>query len=66
MQAFLTNPLVHGAVTGLVSAAAVDVAAFRSWKSVNEAVHYAWKLAAWRWAQGVVWGLLTAAGMRAL
>ena len=66
MHAFLSSPLAHGALTGLITAAAVDVAAFRSWKSVDEAMHYAWKLAAWRWVQGVVWGVLTAAGMRAL
>ena len=60
---FLVHPLTRGVLTGVLSAAAVDIAAFRSWKSFHDAATYAWGLAAWRWCQGAVIGLLTAAGL---
>lgn len=63
LQATLGNKLVVGALTGVMSAAVVDIVAFRSWKSYEEAAAYNWKLAAWRWFQGAVSGLLTAAGI---
>lgn len=63
---YLQNPLVRGALTGLLAAAVVDFAAFRSWKSVNDALAYDWKVAAWRWFQGAVSGLLAALGFGAV
>lgn len=62
----LHNPLVQGALTGLVSAAGVDFAAFRSWKSFDDAHNYDWKLAIWRWFQGAVLGVLSGAGLAAI
>lgn len=60
---FLHHPLTQGALTGLLAAAAVDFAAFRNWKSFNDAASYSWGVAAFRWFQGAVVGLVTAAGL---
>jgi hypothetical protein len=66
MQEWIANPLVQGTITGLVSAAMVDYAAFRSWKSWHDAAVYGWGTAAFRWFQGAVGGLLTALGLGAI
>lgn len=66
MAEMLQNPIVKGAIAGLMSAAVVDFAAFRSWKSVSEAYAYDWPVAAWRWFQGLVVGTITAAGIGAM
>jgi hypothetical protein len=63
MNEFLSNPVVLGALSGIVVAAQIDYAAFRSWKSVEEAMKYDWKVAAWRWFQGAVGGAIVAAGI---
>lgn len=63
VQAFLAHPIVKGAITGWLTAALVDYAAFRSWKSFDDAWAYDWKLAAFRWAQGLITGAITAAGL---
>ena len=60
---WLQHPIVKGAIAGMVTAAAVDFAAFRSWKSWQDALTYSWSLAAWRWFQGAVIGAVTAAGI---
>ncbi len=62
----LANKFVAGALTGLLAAAVVDFGAFRSWKNFNEAYSYDWPTAGWRWFQGAVSGLLTAAGIGAI
>jgi len=59
----LNNVYIAGALSGLLAAAVVDVSAFRSWKSVDEAMAYDWTTAAWRWFQGAVSGALMAAGV---
>ena len=43
--------------------AAFDLAAFRRWKSFDEAVSYDWGLAAWRWFQGAVVGIAMGFGL---
>lgn len=53
----------HGAMTGWASAAVADFAAFKSWKSFNDAFIYDWKVAAWRWVQGAIVGAVTGAGL---
>lgn len=63
MAQWLAHPIVAGAITGTVSAALVDFAAFRSWKSAQDALGYQWKLAAWRWFQGAVSGAVAALGL---
>lgn len=62
----LQNPYVAGVVTGIISAAGVDLVAFRSWKSFDDASQYDWYLAAWRWFQGATFGLLSTAGIAGL
>lgn len=56
------HPVARGAAVGVVTAAAVDIAAFRSWKSFDECRAYDWKVAAWRWFQGAVIGGMTGFG----
>jgi uncharacterized membrane protein len=63
VQALLHNPYVAAAITGIIAAAIVDVRAFQSWKSANEALSYDWKVAGWRWFQGAVMGMVTAFGI---
>jgi hypothetical protein len=62
----LHNPLVQGALAGWLSAAGADLAAFRSWKSFDDAAHYDWKVAIWRWFQGTLLGVLSGAGFAGL
>jgi hypothetical protein len=63
LSAFLHNHLTQGAISGLLSAAAVDFQAFRSWKSFQDAASYSWGTAAFRWVQGAIVGFVTAAGL---
>lgn len=58
IHAFFANPLVRRALAGVVVAAQIDYAAFRSWKNFDDALHYDWKTAAWRWTQGAIVGLI--------
>lgn len=63
---FMHLPIVAGAVSGILGAAAADFAAFRSWKNVHDAASYDWQTAAWRWFQGAVIGAAGGAGLGAL
>ena len=63
---WLQNGIVRGAIAGAVAAASVDIAAARAWKSFSDVHSYQWGLAAFRWAQGAVFGALTAAGLGVL
>jgi hypothetical protein len=63
LSAFLHNPLTQGAIAGLLSAAAVDFQAFRSWKSFQDVASYSWGTALFRWVQGAIVGFVTAAGL---
>lgn len=62
-QAILQHPLVRGGLTGLGAAFVVDLAAFLRWNSPDEIKTFAVKLAILRYAQGLVGGALTAAGI---
>jgi hypothetical protein len=53
----------HGAITGFLTAAAIDFHAFRSFKSWNDAAKYDWSLASFRWFQGVTYGIAAAYGL---
>jgi hypothetical protein len=64
--AILHSRFMAGAVTGLVSAAAVDFVAFRQWKSFNDMYEYQWGTATFRWFQGFVIGGLTGIGFGAV
>lgn len=66
MPEILGHPVVKGALAGALGAAAVDIAAFRSWKSHEEALAYNWGIAIWRWFQGAALGALSAAGIEAV
>lgn len=63
LQAIMQSPYIHGALTGLLAAAATDLHAFRSWQSFHDAASYNWDVAAWRWLQGAVLGTAGAAGL---
>lgn len=52
-----------GALAGLISAAAIDFQAFRKWKSFDDALHYDWGIAVWRWVQGAVLGAFAGANI---
>lgn len=60
------NPILRGALSGLVAAATVDIHAFLTWKDPTDAKAYNWRLAVLRWAQGTVTGALTGAGFGAI
>lgn len=66
MRSFLLNPYVSGALTGLAAAALVDYRAFRAWKSWDDATHYDWRTASFRWAQGLAAGLLASLGFQTI
>jgi len=63
MSSDLLFRLAQGALTGVLAAAAVDVQAFRAWRSMEEFAAYDWRLAAFRWGQGAVLGVLSALGL---
>lgn len=60
-----TSRIGAGALAGLLSAAAVDYAAFRSWDDWQDFTSYRWGLASFRWTQGAIIGALTALGVSA-
>ena len=65
ITALLHNPIARGAMTGAAAAAVVDIHAFLTWKSVQDALTYSWSTAALRWMQGAVTGALAGAGFGA-
>lgn len=62
----LHSSAAHGAVTGWLSAAAVDFHAFLAWKKLDDFITYDWSTALFRWGQGIVVGAVTGAGYGAL
>lgn len=58
--------ILHGAVSGMVAAAGVDIHAFMQWKNWHDAATYDWGTATFRWAAGAILGAATAAGYGAL
>lgn len=65
MSELLMHPVVRGAIAGAVAASAIDIQAFRSFKSATDLKTYSWSLALFRWVQGAVFGALTALGITA-
>jgi len=51
-------PFVKAALIGAASAAVVDYRVFKNFKTVEEFKAYRWDVAAFRWAQGAVTGLI--------
>jgi hypothetical protein len=62
---FLQLPFVRGAISGAGAAAVVDIHAFLSFKSIQEAATYQWNTAVFRWVQGAVSGAILGAGLGA-
>lgn len=58
IQTFLQHPAVKATISGALAAAAVDIHAFLTWKSADDARTFDWGTAAFRWAQGAIAGLL--------
>ena len=65
-QTIWHSAFVTGAVSGFLAAATVDFAAFKSFKSFQEAATYQWSVAAWRWLQGFIGGGLGATIFRSV
>ncbi len=62
----LHNPLVAGAISGALAGAAVDIAAFRAFKTIDEFAAYSWATAAFRTVRGAIFGAMAAAGLGAI
>lgn len=60
LAVFVSNPILRGALLGAAVAAAIDLQAFRSWKSFDDLKLFNWKTAAFRWFQGAVIGAISA------
>lgn len=63
--AFIPDHLAIGAASGLLVAAHLDYAAFQSWKSWDDALHYNWRMATWRWVQGAIVGIVSSGAVGA-
>jgi hypothetical protein len=57
------DAILIGALSGLLTAAAVDYQTFRAWHTIDEIRTFDWRTALFRWAQGAVTGAITAAGV---
>lgn len=66
LNELLHTPAGIGAIGGVLSAARVDYAAFRSWDEWTDVVSYSWRLASWRWFQGALIGALGVLGFDAV
>jgi hypothetical protein len=66
LQELLQTPVAIGALGGALSAARTDYDAFRTWDEWSDVAGYSWKLAAFRWFQGAVVGVVTALGITAV
>ena len=63
LHELVNYPAVRGALSGILAAATVDIHAFQSWKTFDDAKQYSWSVAAFRWCQGAVLGALTGVGL---
>ena len=59
----LHSSVFHNALMGAVSAAAVDYHAFTTWHSFKDVEGYNWGVAAFRWVQGAVVGVVAGLGL---
>lgn len=57
------NPFIHGALIGWGTAARQDYKAFKSWKSVQDAMKYDWSIAIWNWVEGAITGAAIGGGL---
>lgn len=63
---FTATPIGIGIASGFIAAVGADIVAFRSWKTFDDARAYDWKVATFRWVQGVVLGAISGAGLGAI
>lgn len=63
---WLSHPIARGALSGFLAAILIDVNEFRKWKNWEEASAYDWRLASWRWVQGVVAGAIGSLGVEVI
>lgn len=66
MHELLSHPVVQGAIAGALAAASVDFAAFRAWQRWQDVAAYSWATATFRWVQGAIVGVVSAAGLGVL
>lgn len=60
LHLFLHTPFARGAFGGLLTAAVVDIQAFKHFQSWHDAAEYGWGVATFRWVQGFILGGLGA------
>lgn len=58
LAAVLTSPIFRGAVIGFLTAAVVDLHAWKSWGDLAFNI----KTASFRWVSGIIFGALAGAG----
>lgn len=56
------NAYIRGAISGILVAARVDYLAFKAMQDPAAILAYNWKIAAWRWFQGAVIGVVSVSG----
>lgn len=67
MHEFLTQPFVHGALIGLASAVGIDLVILKTARNWSEFLaQFDWKVASFRYVQGVVFGGFAEAGLNAM
>lgn len=66
LTTILHSAWAHGALTGALSAAAVDYHAFTTWHSFKDVEGYSWGIATFRWFQGAVIGTVAGLGIGSL
>lgn len=66
LHAFLKTPMGVGILGGILTAARVDYAAFKAWRSWHDFQTYSWGVATFRWVQGAIIGALTSTGLAAV
>lgn len=64
LMSIVRSPMFHAIVTGIATAAAVDVHVFLGFKKIEEASTYDWRTALLRWTQGAVYGALAGLGFK--
>lgn len=63
MDWYLLVPILKAAGAGALAAASTDLLAFRKFQSATEFKDYNWRVAAFRWGQGAVMGVLAYYGL---
>ena len=59
----MLKTIAQGALAGFLSALVVDILSFKKWHTWSDVESFDWRVATFRWFQGVVTGALTGAGI---